>query len=81
MPLAKAEQSLFLRLQADAGSCPYGLWQNASLLAKSESRNNPFELVEFTAKNWEGVTIKIKRVANRASSEKVLLGYAFVKAN
>ncbi len=70
-----------LNNQQAAQDIDLSVWQNGSLLAKSESRNNPFELVEFTAKNWEGVTIKIKRVANRASSEKVLLGYAFVKAN
>ena len=57
------------------------VWQNGKRIANANSYENPFELADFVTTSADPLTVKIKRIANRATSEKVLLGYAFVKAN
>ncbi len=47
-------------------------------IAISNSLYNPFELVEFVAPSSSPLTIKIKRYYNFSTTEKVVLGYAFV---
>lgn len=47
-------------------------------IAISNSLYNPFELVEFVAPSFSPLTIKIKRYYNFSTTEKVVLGYAFV---
>ena len=57
------------------------VWQNGTRIANANSYENPFELADFVTQSADPLTVKIKRVSNRNSSEKVLLGYAFVKTN
>ena len=52
--------------------------QDGKRVAISNSLYNPFELVEFVAPSSSPLTIKIKRYYNFSTTEKVVLGYAFV---
>ena len=52
--------------------------QNGVTLAKSESPNNPFELVDFQAKSSKPLKIIIKRKENLGNG-RVLLGYNLVE--
>ncbi len=68
-----------LNNQGLAQNIDLSIVQNGSTIAKSESVYNPFEVVDFVAPSAGSFTVKIKRRANRSSSEKVYLGYAFIR--
>ena len=70
-----------LNNQRIAQDIDLSVWQNGTRIANANSYENPFELADFVTKSADPLTVKIKRVFNRASSEKVLLGYAFARAN
>ena len=70
-----------LNNQRIAQDIDMSVWQNGTRIANANSYENPFELADFVTKSANPLTVRIKRIANRATSEKVLLGYAFVKAD
>lgn len=70
-----------LNNQKVAQDIDLSVWQSGSRLANANSFENTFELADFVTKTAEPLTIRIKRVANRATSEKVILGYAFTKVD
>lgn len=57
------------------------VWQNGTRIKNSASAKNPYELVDFVAPEAGSIEVRIKRFANRSTSEKVILGYAFVKVD
>jgi len=56
------------------------VYQENSLVAQSNSANNPFEIVDFTAQNSSDLKIVIKRVRN-SGFDNVILGYNFLIFN
>lgn len=67
-----------LQHQKIAQDIDLSVWQDGKRVAISNSLYNPFELVEFVAPSSSPLTIKIKRYYNFSTTEKVVLGYAFV---
>lgn len=70
-----------LNNQKVAQDIDLSVWQNGNRIANANSFENTFELADFVTKSADALTIRIKRVANRSTSEKVILGYAFVKVD
>ena len=54
------------------------VYQDGKEIAKSNTYNNPFEIVQFKPTSKSDLTIKIRRDSNCDANERIILGYALV---
>lgn len=57
------------------------VYQGGKEVGRSNSAQNPFEVVEFTAKSSENLKLQIKRYGNYNSNDRVVLGYSVTRVN